>query len=98
MFSDELLRDFPPIPLPGGAKAFSALAELGNELISIHLLESSLLDKPNTEFIGDRRCEIEKASWSHNTVWIDKDLTTGFKGVSEEVWGYHVGGYQVCEK
>ena len=22
----------------------------------------------------------------------------GFKGVREEVWNFHIGGYQVCEK
>jgi hypothetical protein len=22
----------------------------------------------------------------------------GFKGVKEEVWNFHIGGYQVCEK
>jgi hypothetical protein len=22
----------------------------------------------------------------------------GFKGVREDVWNFHVGGYQVCEK
>ena len=24
--------------------------------------------------------------------------TTGFKGVHEDVWNFHIGGYQVCEK
>ena len=24
--------------------------------------------------------------------------TVGFHGVSEEVWNFHIGGYQVCEK
>jgi hypothetical protein len=26
------------------------------------------------------------------------DGTVGFKGVREEVWNFHIGGYQVCEK
>ena len=29
---------------------------------------------------------------------MDKALTTGFKGVPEAVWNFHIGGYQVCEK
>ena len=24
--------------------------------------------------------------------------TVGFRGVPEEVWNFHIGGYQVCEK
>lgn len=27
-----------------------------------------------------------------------KKKTAGFKGVSEAVWGFHIGGYQVCDK
>ena len=33
-----------------------------------------------------------------NTVWLDKAQTSGFKGVREDVWNFHIGGYQVCEK
>jgi hypothetical protein len=42
--------------------------------------------------------EVEKVSWSNDTVWIDKAKTTGFRSVPESVWNFHVGGYQVCEK
>jgi hypothetical protein len=31
-------------------------------------------------------------------VWIDKAQTRGFRDVSETVWKFHIGGYQVCEK
>jgi hypothetical protein len=31
-------------------------------------------------------------------VWVDKAQTVGFKGVREDVWNFHIGGYQVCEK
>lgn len=41
---------------------------------------------------------VEKVSWSHDTVWLDKAQTTGFHGVREPVWNFHIGGYQVCEK
>jgi hypothetical protein len=29
---------------------------------------------------------------------VDKAQTTGFQGVREDVWNFHIGGYQVCEK
>ena len=48
--------------------------------------------------IGGQAPAVEKVSWSKNTVWLNKAQTTGFKGVREEVWNFHIGGYQVCEK
>ena len=29
---------------------------------------------------------------------MDKRQITGFQGVSEGVWNFHIGGYQVCHK
>ena len=31
-------------------------------------------------------------------VRLDRKQTRGFRGVPEEVWNFHIGGYQVCEK
>ena len=64
--------------------------------------------QPITEFLGTSR-EVTKVGWTPDhggTVWIDaggkKAATTpgtsGFRGVPEAVWNFHVGGYQVCEK
>lgn len=95
----ELLKiDFPRLPLTGNLQLFSALARLGGELTGLHLLESRKLDQPVTDFIGSRNREVEKVTWSHDTVWLDKAQTTGFRGVNEQVWNFHIGGYQVCEK
>jgi len=62
-------------------------------------------------FAGAERPMVESLSWSEDTVWIDAKKTrkgpggdksaigtVGFRGVSEEVWNFHVGGYQVCHK
>jgi len=97
-YADPLSRDFPRVPFTGNLELFRQLARLGDELIALYLLESLKLAGPVTEFVGGRNREVEKASWSKNTVWIDKAQTTGFKGVREDVWNFHIGGYQVCEK
>ena len=97
-YAEFLKIDFPRLPLTGNLELFRALARLGGELTALHLLESPKLAQPITEFIGGRHPEVEKISWSKNTVWIDKAQTTGFKGVREDVWNFHIGGYQVCEK
>jgi type I restriction-modification system DNA methylase subunit len=95
----EFLRsDFPRLPLTGNLELFRKLARLGGELVGLHLLENETVDKPITEYVGSRAPEMEKVSWSKNTVWIDKAQTTGFKGVREDVWNFYIGGYRVCEK
>jgi hypothetical protein len=97
-YAEFLKIDFPRLPLTGNVELFRALARLGGELTALHLLESPKLAQAITEFIGGRSPEVEKVSWSKDTVWIDKAHTIGFKGVREEVWNFHIGGYQVCEK
>jgi predicted helicase len=96
-YAEFLKIDFPRLPLTGNLELFRALAKLGGELVALHLLESTKLEKPRTEFIGSNRTA-EKVSHSNNTVWTDKAQTTGFRSVPEEVWNFHIGGYQVCEK
>lgn len=93
-----LQRDFPRIPLPGTPELFSRLAHLGGELTSVHLMESPKLTKFISAFIGESNLKIEIISWSQNTVWMNKAQTTGFQGVSEDVWNFSIGSYQVCQK
>ena len=97
-YAEFLKIDFPRLPLTGNLNLFRALSHLGGELVALHLLESPKLDQPITEFIGDKNPEVEKPSWSDNTVWVDKAQSVGFKGVREDVWNFHIGGYQVCQK
>jgi predicted helicase len=97
-YSAFLKIDFPRLPLTANLELFRTLARLGGELTALHLLESPRLARPMTEFIGGRNPEVEKVSWSRDTVWVDKSQTAGFRGVREHVWNFHIGGYQVCEK
>ncbi len=97
-YTEFLKIDFPRLPLTGSLELFRALARFGGELVALHLLESSKLDHTITEYLGGRNPEVEKISWAKNAVWLDKAQTTGFKGVPEAVWNFHIGGYQVCEK
>ena len=73
------------------------MGRLGSELISLHLMESPRVDRPLAIYSGSEP-HVEKVSYSNETVWIDKAKTRGFPGVPEEVWNFHIGGYQVCKK
>jgi SOS-response transcriptional repressor LexA len=97
-YAEFLKIDFPRLPLPGNLELFRTLARLGGELVALHLLKSPKVDHAITEYFGGRAPEVEKVSWSKTTVWLDKAQTAGFKGVREDVWNFHIGGYQVCEK
>jgi len=83
---------------PAFGPAVRALAHFGSELIALHLMESPKLDDHLTTLVGSGDFQVEKVSYSDETVWIDKAKTRGFRGVPEEVWNFHIGGYQVCEK
>lgn len=97
-YAEFLKSDFPRLPLTGNLELFRALARCGGELAALHLLESTMLATPITDVIGDQKVEIQKVSWSRNTVWIDSAQTTGFAGMREDVWNFSIGGYQVAEK
>lgn len=95
----EFLRsDFPRVPLNTNPELFRSLATLGTQLVDLHLLESSKFDTLDSTYYGSPSPEVEKISYSRKTVWLDKAQTRGFEGVPENVWQFHIGGYQVCEK
>ena len=107
-YTEFLKIGFPRLPLTGNLELFRILARLGGELCAMHLLESPKFDKSITEFIG-RNTQVSKVIYTPDnggTVWIDGSGTarnpqagiSGFSPVPEEVWNFHIGGYQVCEK
>ena len=107
-YKEFLKLDFPRLPLTASPELFRELAWLGEKLIALHLLESTIIAKPHTECIGSERT-VSKVGWTVDnggTVWIDGKGTTksfqrgtsGFVPVPEEVWNFRVGGYQVCHK
>lgn len=61
-------------------------------------------------FTGPAESVVDKVGWSEETVWIDAvktkkgaadanlSGTVSFHGVPKEVWDFHIGGYQVCQK
>ncbi len=97
-YSEFLQIDFPRIPIPRSYEVFRDIEQIGAILTGLHLVESPLLDEHITTLIGSGDFQVEKGSYSNDTVWIDKAKTRGFQGVPENVWNFHIGGYQVCEK
>lgn len=91
--------DFPMIPRTSDNNLFKTLSRLGSELVSLHLMESPELDDLITEFRGegdDVVATIGKNSYEDGRLKINK--TQYFEGMPEEVYNFHIGGYQVCQK
>ena len=84
-YAEYLKLDFPRLPLTTKYELFQALAKIGSDLVSLHLMESSKLDKRITSLIGSGEFRVEKVSFSDETVFIDRAKTRGFKGVSGDV-------------
>ena len=110
-YEAQLKLDFPRVPLPRSAELFRRLAEVGHDLLALQLLESPKLDKSITTYTGPKNPEVGRVGWSNGTVWLDAGKTNAreghratkpgticLRGVPEEVWDFHIGGYQVCHK
>jgi hypothetical protein len=61
-------------------------------------MESPQLDQHLTIYTGHPAPVVDKVSWANDTVWLDKAQKNGFISVPENVWNFHIGGYQVCHK
>ncbi len=91
----EFLRyDFPRIPLPQNTDHFHTLAELGQELIDLHLLKN--VPQPTHLFEGEGDGIVERVRYTDNNIWIN--TTQHFTDIPQEVWEYEIGAYQVCHK
>ena len=77
---------------------FKALVAKGAELVALHLMESPALNKPITKYPVTGSNEVDNVTYDEKTrrVYINKEQY--FEGVPPEVWNFHIGGYQVCQK
>jgi len=79
------------------------MAELGERLVELHLLRSPELDPPLVRFQGEGDGKVIvsgkkglRYDAAQERVYINQNQY--FSPVSPEVWGYPIGGYQVCHK
>ena len=95
----EFLRiDFPRLPLTSDKELFNALVAKGAELVALHLMESPALNNFITRYPVAGSNTVEKVSYDENTRRVYINKTQYFEGVPPEVWNFHIGGYQVCQK
>jgi predicted helicase len=96
-YSEFLRIDFPRVPFPQSADDFEKLSKLGWALVLAHLLRElprSSIAKYDGK--GDHMVEAVRYTPQDQAIWINK--TQFFKPVSQVVWDFHIGGYQVLDK
>ncbi len=97
-YAEFLKIDFPRLPLTSNVALFRQLCGLGKELVGLHLLEASTLNKPITKFKGKGDNVVAKGHPKYQDGVVLVNSSQGFEGVPEDVWEFHIGGYQVCHK
>jgi hypothetical protein len=101
-YAEFLKIDFPRLPLTSDAELFRRLCAHGSRLVALHLLEADAPDRPAFPVAGTNEVEVVRytapgeGGHAEGRVWINREQYFG--GVAPEVWAFHVGGYQVCQK
>jgi len=106
-YAEFLKIDFPRVPLPKSKPLFQKLCDVGQKLSKLHLMEDETLEddkkRPGFDIEGDNIVEKGYPEYvahadrpQKGKVHINKDQY--FEGINSDVWEFHVGGYQVCEK
>ncbi len=93
-YADFLKIDFPRLPLTSDKTLFQQLAQLGKQLVTIHLMEAEIDSDSGYPIEGDNL--VDKIIYQDKKVYINQ--TQYFDNVTEAVWQCHIGGYQVCQK
>jgi len=94
-YKEFLKIDFPRIPYPTDWEKFRDLAELGEELRQLHLMED-LPSKTGVTFPVAGSLQVDCYRWQDNRVYINAEQY--FEGVPESAWLFFIGGYQPAQK
>ncbi len=97
-YAEFLKIDFPRIPFTKDYKLFSKMSEYGKRLVELHLLKSSDLDPAISRLQGKGDNKVEKLKYEGKEKLLYLNQSRYFEGITEDVWQYKIGGYQVCDK
>jgi len=97
-YEEFLKYDFPRIPLTSNKNVFKSLAELGGELVKLHLLKHESLTSPIAKFQGIGDGVVRKVSYHDVSGRVKINETQYFEVVKPEHWNFYIGGYRVLEK
>ncbi len=97
-YAEFLKIDFPRVPFTNDYDLFIKLAELGEELVSLHLLKSPKLDNPIAKYGGKGNDAVVKVQYNESEKRFYINDSNYFENVEPVVYSYYIGGYQVLNK
>ena len=95
-FADFLKIDFPRIPFVDDRQIFEELSRLGWQLVQAHLLKE-IPAEPKVEVTKGSDL-VEKPTYNAQEQRLHINPQQYFSPVPEDVWHFHIGGYQVLDK
>jgi predicted helicase len=92
-----LKTDFPRVPFTKDEKIFYKFATFGKELVELHTMEN-IPDDLEVEAFEIENNLVEKITFKKDKeeLWINDKCY--IRGVSDEVWKFEIGSYQVIKK
>lgn len=97
-YAEFLKTDFPRIPFTKHHNLFVVMGKHGKQLVELHLLKASLLDRPTVRFEGKGDNRMKKQHYDENQQRIYINTTQYFGMIAKDIWDYQIGGYQVLDK
>lgn len=95
-YKEFLKIDFPRVPYPKDKHQFELLADLGHQLVGLHLMHNSDNWDVVTGFPEEGSNLVERHDYSDGKVHINDRQY--FSDVSETAWSAFIGGYQPAQK
>lgn len=96
-YAQFLKIDFPRIPYPASPEVFAHVAEKGEQLRRLHLMEDAAIGATPYPFNGEGdNVVVKPALTDDGRVLISPDQW--FEGVPAVAWEFHIGGYQPAQK
>ena len=74
---------------------FDKYVQAGSSLRKLHLMETNVIKDLSIES-SDNNLSIEQVKYIDEKLYINKN--TAIIGISEEIFNYYIGGYQVIDK
>ncbi len=95
-FNELLKLDYPKVSIPANQEEFDKFATAGKRLIELHLMKANVSKELDLELDETQNLSIEQVKYQDGKVYINK--ATAICGITEEVWNYFIGGYQIIDK
>lgn len=96
-YAEFLKSDFPRIPYPASPETFGHIADKGEQLRLLHLMDDAAVGTTPYPFKGAGSGIVEKPIHTdEGKVFINPHQW--FEGVPRIAWEFHIGGYQPAQK